>query len=674
MFSRGGTNHLRKVVIMLQKMQKQVTEEGDKSSKMFENFMCYCKSGVGDLEKSIASAQEKIPSLTSSIKESESQQQQLEKDIEAHKADRKGAEDAMAEATALRQKEKSAYDSDLSENKVDLKAVHKAVAALRAGSGQSFLQTPDAGRLRGYLNSESDALDSDRETLFSFLAGSQSGAYSPATGEVAGILDQMGDEMAQAQKEMVEQETSAVNEYYDLMTAKRKEVKVLGKAIEDKLGRVSVVGVEIATMKTEFEDTSEALTQDSAFLSDLNKNCGVKQELHAKAKDMRAQEILALAETIKVLNDDDALDLFKKTLPSAGASFLQVQATLAHTRVRHPHNANRARMDFIELALHGKTQGFEEVSTLIDKLVGTMKTEQKQDDEKKSYCLKEIDASEAKNKDLERNIGDTSAVIDEAKETMAGLEEEIKSLKVGIVELDDSVKKATENRKKENDEFQEMTASHSASKELLLFAKNRLNQFYNPAFHKAAPKQEQPGGIANSGINAASFVQLAAHAAPPPPPETAEAYTMKSAESGGVIQMMDLLVQDLEKELVTAKVEEKNAQETYERTMGDSASKRAEDSKALANKEAARADLAANLETKGALKNSLNKELKSVNEYIASVHSECDWLVKNYAVRQEARTDEVDSLDKAKAVLSGADYSFLQLGSPRKYRNILRRG
>jgi len=560
MFSRGGTNHLRKVVTMLQKMQKQVTEEGDKSSKMFENFMCYCKSGVGDLEKSIASAQEKIPSLTSSIKESESQQQQLEKDIEAHKADRKGAEDAMAEATALRQKEKSAYDSDLSENKVDLKAVHKAVAALRAGSGQSFLQTPDAGRLRGYLNSESDALDSDRETLFSFLSGSQSGAYSPATGEVAGILDQMGDEMAQAQKEMIEQEASAVNEYNELMTAKRKEVKVLGKAIEDKLGRVSVVGVEIATMKTDLEDTSEALTQDSAFVSDLNKNCGVKQELHAKAKDMRAQEILALAETIKVLNDDDALDLFKKTLPSAGASFLQVQvssadmrsdaqATLAHTRVRHPDSANRARMDFIELALHGKTQGFEEVSTLIDKLVGTMKAEQKQDDEKKSYCLKEIDASEAKNKDLERNIGDTSAVIDEAKETMAGLEEEIKSVKVGIVELDDSVKKATENRKKENDEFQEMTASHSAAKELLLFAKNRLNQFYNPALHKAPPKQEQPGGIANSGINAASFVQLAAHAAPPPPPETAEAYTMKSAESGGVIQMMDLLVQDLEKDM-----------------------------------------------------------------------------------------------------------------------------
>ena len=54
-----------------------------------------------------------------------------------------------------------------------------------------------------------------------------------------------------------------------------------------------------------------------------------------KQKKLRAEELVALADTIKILNDDDALDLFKKTLPSpAGSSFMQVQVTEKSMRTR----------------------------------------------------------------------------------------------------------------------------------------------------------------------------------------------------------------------------------------------------------------------------------------------------------------------------------------------------
>jgi len=45
---------------------------------------------------------------------------------------------------------------------------------------------------------------------------------------------------------------------------------------------------------------------------------------------------------------------------------------------------------------------------------------------------------------------------------------------------------------------------------------------------------------------------------------------------------------------------------------------------------------------------------------ISSLHAECDWLLQYYDARKEARSGEVDSLKKAKAILSGADYSLLQ--------------
>merc|ERR1719428_1053332 len=93
------------------------------------------------------------------------------------------------------------------------------------------------------------------------------------------------------------------------------------------------------------------------------------------------------------------------------------------------------------------------------------------------------------------------------------------------------------------------------------------------------------------------MAQVNAHkAAPPPPPETAAAFSKKSEESNGVIAMIDLMIKDLTTEMTEAKTTEKLAQEDYEKAMQDAADKRATDTKTLADKEKAKAELAADLE------------------------------------------------------------------------------
>merc|ERR1719305_1486064 len=94
--------------------------------------------------------------------------------------------------------------------------------------------------------------------------------------------------------------------------------------------------------------------------------------------------------------------------------------------------------------------------------------------------------------------------------------------------------------------------------------------------------------------------------------------------------------------------------------MKDSASKRADDSKTLADKQGTLADLQAALQASGEKKGSTTKELGATVQYIQSLHAECDWLLQYFDVRKEARTSEVDALGKAKAVLSGADFSLVQ--------------
>merc|ERR1719387_936950 len=127
---------------------------------------------------------------------------------------------------------------------------------------------------------------------------------------------------------------------------------------------------------------------------------------------------------------------------------------------------------------------------MIDDMVATLKREQQDDNDKKEYCAKQFDFADDKKKGLERSVSDLTKSIEKGKEAISALTEEIKGLEDGIKALDKSVAEATEQRKEENEDFTGLMASDAAAKELLGFAKNRLNKFYNPKLYKAPPKRD----------------------------------------------------------------------------------------------------------------------------------------------------------------------------------------
>jgi len=386
------------------------------------------------------------------------------------------------------------------------------------------------------------------------------------------------------------------------------------------------------------------------------------------------------------------LELFKKALPSA--SLLQLEVTSTALRARalkilreasaHSNKSLRAQpIDFIELALHGKKMGFEKVIALIDEMVVTLKKEQVEDDHKKEYCAEQFDLADDKKKALERSISDSEKAIAQTKDALATVADEIAALEAGIQELDKSVAVATKQRKEEHADYSELMSSNTAAKELILFAKNRMQKFYNPKLYKAPPKRElteeeritlnmggtlaptnPPGGIAGTGV---SFAQVSVHVtqkkdAPAPPPE-AKFGGKKSGEAGGVLSMMDLLVAEVEKEMTEAGVEEKDSQKDYEELMGQSAAKRAEDSKTITDKSAAKAEMETELQASKDAKAADGEVLQATLDYIQTLHTECDFLLEYYQQRKEARASEIDAMGKAKAVLSGADYSLVQTGA-----------
>merc|ERR1719214_44196 len=426
--------------------------------------------------------------------------------------------------------------------------------------------------------------------------------------------------------EVVAKENAAIKAYEALMAAKTEEVEALTKAIEEKLVRVGELGVHIAQMKNDLEDTQEGLAEDQKFLADLGKNCAIRKKEWDEQCKLRSEELLALSDTIKMLNDDDALELFKKTLPSA--SFLQVQVTAKELQRQALQALSGARskngrhgdtnLAFISLMLHGKKVNFDKVIKMIDDMV---------------VLLGEEQVAEDKKKELERTISDLEKVITEDKEAVTTLTEEIKALEEGILKMDREVAGATEQRKTEHEAFTATLAANQAAEKLIEMAKNRMNKFYNPKLAK--------------------FIQ------------TTDASTDRKQESSGVIAMMDSLKAELVAEIQEMEFNEKDAQEEYEQMVTDAAEKRAADTKSVEEKTFQKAGLEDEIVKNGDAMAGTEAELMATKQYEMDLHADCDFLLQNFETRKGARTNEIDALKKAKAVLSGADFSLVQTSSRR---------
>jgi len=329
-------------------------------------------------------------------------------------------------------------------------------------------------------------------------------------------------------------------------------------------------------------------------------------------------------------------------------------------------------MNLSPMAMQGRKVNFNKVMSMIENMITLLSKEQQNDENKKTYCNAELEKADDEEKTLEGLISDSAKTMANSKELVRTLSEDIVKVASEIRAMDKSVGEATKQRKEENAAFVEELQSNNAAVEILDIAKNRLNKFYSPKLYRAPPSRElseadsitlnmggtlaptqAPGGIAGTGIvalqDAFSFVQVSRQ------------------DSSGVTAMLDTLVKNIKKQLVEMQAEEKDAQAEYEQFVASSAEKHAASAKAVSVKESAKADAEASLMKHGHEHKTASNEAMANGEYLQGLHKECDWMLKNYGVRQEARSSEVASLRQAKAVLAGADYSFLQLEQAPKH-------
>merc|ERR550514_1278957 len=472
-----------------------------------------------------------------------------------------------------------------------------------------------------------------------------------SSGEITGMLKAMLDEMQGDNKSTTNDEFAAAKAYEELKAAKTDEVNAATAAIEQKTKRSGELAVEIVQTEDDLEDTQAEIAETESFLGDLQSQCASKKSEWAERQKTRAEEVSAISEAIRILNDDDSLDLFKKTafVQQQDIRFLQKDSNLSVARrARHlvvslmqTGRSNESQLAFLAAALKSKKVDFSKITGMIEGMVGVLEKEQGDDDAQKGFCDSELAKSAKDKADTEDKLSSLAAAIDEMSAASATLKDEIAGLQGEIKALDKAVAEATETRKSEHAAFLQAQAENQAATQLVEAARNRLFKVYRPNMYKEEQRRElteeeriavsagapnprdaeeamPKGGIAGTGITA--FVQIRDDAAPPPPPETWGAYQKKDGKSNGVIALMEMLVKELNGDLTQAKHDEETAQKDYERLMGDSQASRAQNVEGITDKEAAKADMDVKVEQSKQENGAQQTALGNVKQYIATLH------------------------------------------------------
>jgi len=640
--SKGG---IEKVVKILNDMKSQLEKEAANDDEVMEKMVCWCETNDKAKTKAILDNTQKEKTLTANIEEYTSMAATLKDDLAQLKIDIAEANKELSEATAIREKENAEFSADEKEQLTSIGGLKGAIKTLGekiALKQNSLLQVQSILRENLHGKTGKAALrklglkPNQRREVQSFLQMSE-GTHSgiPGSSEILGVLKQMQENFETNLKEAQTTEAEAAKAYGDLKAAKEKEIGEQTAQSDAKTAQLGDTVERLAEAKADLKDTSSTLEADSKFLADLKTRCGDMDAEFAMRSKMRQEEITAVSEALNIITEDEARDQFTKTYEG----FIQKRKAggrRSHAAQMVMNAAQKFGSPRLRVLAMQITSGdvFAKIKVAVDNMVAQLKQENADEIKHRDFCIEELNQNEMqtddaydKKKELETAREDLTLFIEKYEEEVAADKAEIANM---LVEL----KKASENRAAENKDFLMTINDQRATATILKKALEKLQSFYAK---KAAFLQQQKA----QGKQA-------------PPPGFGGAYE-KNAGATGVMMMIQGIIKEAETVEKEATAAEQEAQTAYEEFVTNTnegvdalnrglAEKAEAKARADSDMAANAADLKANLAT-----------LNELHDYNGELHVSCDFVLKNFEVRQTSRAREIEALQQAKAVMSGAN-------------------
>jgi len=643
-----------KVINILKSMIAQLEKEGEEDEEVYQGMSCWCTTNDEATTQAIAAGERRDNDLVAAIEEFTANSARLNTEIANLNKEVAKNEEALDSATALRKKQLAEFNAEEKDMLQTITSLKGAVIALSKHHESAFLQTSQSDQEMAMMKavvSIQHALKTHSDMLAEVVtphqrkvvaALSQTQNKQPQSGEIFGILKAMKESfetnLAQAQKE----EAENLKGYQDLKAAKEEEIAAGKEQSDTKTSELGETDEKDAQSKQDLEDTRNTLASDNKYLENLKETCRNADQEYEERTKTRQLEIAATSKALEFLSSDEAHDLFTRTF-----NFVQLESTVLLSKRSQAADllgaaANKSRdprLSALATNVRARVNGMGGVKKTIQDMVEKLVQEKEDEIKHRDFCIEEIGQNERDTTSKNRDKGDLEAKIDDLNTRIEELTRAIDDLKAAIADASLQLKHAGENREKANSEFQVVVADQRATQKLLSKALDILKGFYDKA------------ALAQTGSK---------QSAGPPPPQGFKTYE-KNEKSGGVMGMMQEIIDDAKKLEEEAVRDEERSQKDYEEFTVDTNESLDAMNLDLTNKSEARAKTESDKVEAETEHESVVGELEDLAASNSDLHKSCDYTLKNFDLRQQTRDDEVEALKQSIAIFSGASFgAFLQ--------------
>jgi len=642
-----------KVITLLKDMTKQLEREAEEDEEIYGKMSCWCVTNNAKRSAEIKSGQARITRDSDTIDSLHASSAKLSAEKKRIAEEVREDQKALDSATSLRVKEMQEFKSEEQELLQSIEALQSAVGAL--SKHNSMLQMPAthmagvATSLQHLLAKHSDRLTgvltpTHRRVIGAFI---QSPSYAPQSSEIFGVLQQMQENFEKSLASAQSEETENQRAFEDLKAAKTKQIEAGQAQVEKKTQELADTDEKRAVTSQDKKDTMAKLEADQTFLGNLKERCRLSDQEYTARQKTRQLEMEAVAKALEMLTSDDAQDLLSKTF---NPDFLQMEskdmserrakasALLKSMGVKYNH----PRLSSI--AMRVKLDAFTKVKESIAAMVTQLQKEKEDEIKHKDFCVAEFNKNSLQADEKQRQKAHLSATMEDIQGTINSESKDIAELKASVADLQAQLQRATEEREKQKQEFKATVADQRATQNLLKAALSILQGFYT---------EKAVALLQTAKLSTETTVSQA-------PPPGFKSYK-KSGGAGGVMGMIEQILSDAKAMEAEAIRDEEDAEETYQEYAKDTANSIKSKSKAITHKSEIKAKNEADFVEAQQDKEGVMLELEQLANDKAELHSSCDFVVKNFEMRQEARDEEVQALKQAEAILSGAKFAgFLQ--------------
>merc|ERR1719191_1098580 len=640
-------------------MQTELQKELDDDKAVYEILSCWCDKNEQEKTKAIELGEDKISALESEIAMAIAKIQELKETLKQAKDSINKDFDAVQESASMRMKENKEFHGEETDLIEAIKACEQAIVVL-SKHNPSMTQLSAVGRsLEGVAHSMMipkmlNSVQAAALKMFvkevghpdSFLGTNTLAVpgYESGSGQILGILKQMKEEFESNLAEARKLEAKNVEDYAKLKAAKEQETIATKKLVQQSEADLAAFQEKHAQAVEQLGDTKDQLKLDKEFLFNLKKRCAEGDKEYEERVKSRMEEINAVADTIAFLNSDEAFEMFDKTVNTA---FVQVAAE----RQEEQHLRQRASAALSKVAGLGRAESpqialiatavqidaFTKVIEMIDNLIKELKEQQADEVKEHDYCKEELNKNTLETDKAYDKQEQLTAQIADLDETIKKLTEEMERTKNEISDMQTQMKRASENREAENADFQQAVTGQRITQQILQKALERMQSVYLFLQQPGGPHIQTSATDTDPGNGPARFKNNA----------------QKNTGGGKVVRMIEQIISDskaLEGEAIAA---EQDSQTAYENFMKDSnaAIQKGQDAISNMTEEKAKSEQSLNLAQTDL--DGTNKQLENLHTIATDLHNSCDYLLKNFGVRQDARAKEIDALGEAKAILSG---------------------